>query len=255
VILLASDWVGLQITEYLVERRQPIDWLVLDAGDRGQCNAPIRRAFARAAGPARVETSQVLQDVAFVAELAKSKPRLGVLAWWPHLLKGPLLEIPDLGWLNLHPGYLPYNRGKHPNFWCLVDETPCGVALHFIDRGVDTGPVVARAPLDTTWTDTGESVHRKCRQLAVELFRDNFDSIIGGSTRPVPQDASDGSSHRAAEIEEASEIDLDRTYTARQLLNVIRARTFPPHPSAFFRDGSKKYSVRVVIEEAPHEPR
>jgi methionyl-tRNA formyltransferase len=166
-------------------------------------------------------------------------------------VKSPLLEIPSRGWLNLHPAYLPFNRGKHPNFWCLVEETPCGAALHFIDRGVDTGPLLARAQLETSWEDTGESVHRRCRELAVDLFTRNFDKVASGSLKPQPQDPSEGSSHRAAQIEIASEIQLDATYTARRLLNIVRARMFPPHPTAFFTDGGRRFSVEVRIREIP----
>lgn len=249
MILLASDWVGLGISAYLATRGQPIDWLILDESDRGRCNAEIRRAIAGAAGLRRVESAASLSDPAFVQELAKTKPRLGVLAWWPHILKGPVIDVPQMGWINLHPGYLPYNRGKHPNFWCLVDGTPCGAALHFIDRGVDTGPVIARAQTETSWEDTGESIYRRCRDLAVQLFKDNFDAIVEGSAPPIPQGMADGTSHRGGEMDVASEIDLDASYPARRLLNLIRARMFPPHPTAFFRDGNRTYSVQVTIKE------
>jgi methionyl-tRNA formyltransferase len=249
VILLASDQVGLRISEYLAERGEPIDWLILDRSDRGGCNAEIRRAIAAAGGHRRVEDAASLADPAFVQQLARTRPRLGILAWWPHLLKGELVDVPQNGWVNLHPGYLPFNRGKHPNFWCLVDGTPCGAALHLIDRNVDTGPVIARARIETGWEDTGASIHRKCRDLAVQLFKDNFDALTQGSARPIPQQADDGTSHRSGEIDQASEIDLDASYPARQLLNLIRARMFPPHPTAFFRDGNRKYSVQVTIKE------
>jgi methionyl-tRNA formyltransferase len=249
VIVLAADQVGLRITEFLAQRKERIDWLVLDPDDRGGVNAEIRRAVARAGGERRVEVAATLSDPGFLRRLAESKPPLGVLAWWPHLLKGPLLNIPRLGWLNLHPGYLPFNRGKHPNFWCLVDETPCGAALHLVDPGVDTGSVIARGQVETCWEDTGETMHRKCREKAIQLFKDNFDAVIGGSARPVPQAMGEGTAHRSSELEGASEIKLDETYTARHLLNVIRARMFPPHPTAFFNDGDKTYSVKVIIEE------
>ena len=51
------------------------------------------------------------------------------------------------------------------------------------------------------------------------------------------------------EIDRASEISLDRRYTARDLLNLIRARMFPPHPTAFFCDDGKRYSVQIAIKE------
>ena len=38
--------------------------------------------------------------------------------------------------------YLPFNRGAHPNFWSFVDNTPSGVSIVEIDKGIDTGPVI-----------------------------------------------------------------------------------------------------------------
>lgn len=253
MILLASDRVGLQIAEFLINRGERIDWLFLDDADRGGCNDAIRRTVERGRA-ARIAPAASLAKEAVVAELAAAKPRLGVLAWWPYLLKGPLLTVPQLGWLNLHPGFLPYNRGKHPNFWCLVDGTPCGAALHWIDRGVDTGPVVARATIETCWEDTGETVHRKCRDLAVQLFKDKFDMVRQGQAPALPQGMDEGTAHRSGEIEAASEIHLDERYTARELFNLIRARMFPPHPTAFFSDGGRTYSVRILIEPRQGTP-
>ena len=45
------------------------------------------------------------------------------------------------------------------------------------------------------------------------------------------------------------EIDLDRAYQARDLLNILRARTFPPYPGAFFRENGRKIYVRLELEE------
>ena len=43
---------------------------------------------------------------------------------------------------NLHIGYLPYNRGAHPNFWSNLENTPSGVTIHKIDKGIDTGKIL-----------------------------------------------------------------------------------------------------------------
>ena len=89
MILLASDQVGLRITDYLAKRGQPIDWLILDRLDRGGCNGEIRRAIGAATGLRRVEEAASLADPAFVKELAQANPRVGVLAWpQPRLARG-----------------------------------------------------------------------------------------------------------------------------------------------------------------------
>jgi methionyl-tRNA formyltransferase len=51
---------------------------------------------------------------------------LGILAWWPKIVKQPLLNLPEKGFINTHPSMLPHNRGKHYNFWALIEEAPFG---------------------------------------------------------------------------------------------------------------------------------
>jgi methionyl-tRNA formyltransferase len=249
MIVLASDHVGLKVVEFLGQRREPVSALGLSAQNRGGFNQQIESVYRRAYPKGVLVSDADLKDEDFSERLSVPEPELGILAWWPNLVKGRLLSLPTKGWLNFHPSYLPFNRGKHPNFWALVDDTPCGVSLHFIDSGVDSGDVVARRRLETTWEDTGETVYRKSRDLIVELFKEEFDRIRSGALPRVKQDLAEGTSHRAKEIEEASRIDLDGCYSARKLLNILRARTFPPHPAAYFVDNGKRYSVQVTIRE------
>ena len=49
--------------------------------------------------------------------------------------------------VNLHISYLPYNKGCHPNFWSFVENTPKGVTIHEVDKGVDTGDIVYQRKL------------------------------------------------------------------------------------------------------------
>lgn len=248
MIVLASDYVGLEVVRLLLQRGDRLDAVVLHPSDRGSCNSEIERLLAAAGAEHVLASSSVLSDARFLDALRAMRPMMGILAWWPQILTGPLVSLPTRGWLNFHPGFLPYNRGKHPNFWCLADGTPCGVSLHFADEGVDTGPVIVQGLVETTWEDTGETVYLRCRERALQLFSDNLDQILSGKLAGIPQDPSAGTSHRAADLEPASVIDLDAPTTARRLLNVIRARTFPPHPAASFKDGDTRYSVRVTIK-------
>ena len=41
--------------------------------------------------------------------------------------------------LNLHPSYLPYNRGRDPYYFSIIDNTPVGVCIHRMDETIDGG--------------------------------------------------------------------------------------------------------------------
>ena len=95
---------------------------------------------------------------------------LGVLAWWPYILKSPLLDAPKLGFLNTHPSLLPHNRGKHYNFWALVEQAPFGVSIHRVNTDVDTGDIVAQARIEYDWCDTGGTLYNKAQSAMFDLF-------------------------------------------------------------------------------------
>ena len=75
------------------------------------------------------------------------------------------------------------------------------------------------------------------------------DKIKNGDIPKIDQDLSKGNLHYSYEIDSASKIDLNKFYKARDLLNLIRARTFTPYPGAWFVENEKKYEIRINIKE------
>ena len=171
------------------------------------------------------------------------------LAWWPKLISKEIINTPKLGVVNFHPSLLPYNRGKHYNFWTLVEGSPFGVSLHFVDEGIDSGDVLFQAEINKDWEDNGESLYLKAKLEIVRLFKATYPLIISGEFKRFPQDLEKGSIHYARELDPASKIYLDKEYRCRDLLNLLRARTFPGMPACYFYDDGKKYEVKISIKE------
>jgi methionyl-tRNA formyltransferase len=174
---------------------------------------------------------------------------LGVLAWWPKILKAPLLDAPRQGFVNTHPSLLPYNRGKHYNFWAIVEQAPFGVTLHRVDSGVDTGDIVAQEGIAYDWCDTGETLYNKAQVAMFELFCNTYPLLRVGHYESRQQSSNYGSFHRASELESASKLDLDANYRARDLLNLLRARTFDGYPGCWFEEFGKRYEISIKIKK------
>ncbi len=66
------------------------------------------------------------------------------------ILRRQVFEIARIGTLNLHPGIAPPIRGQEPGYWALWEKKRewMGATLHYIDEGIDTGPVLAYAPVE-----------------------------------------------------------------------------------------------------------
>jgi methionyl-tRNA formyltransferase len=191
--------------------------------------------------------SDTLYEAETVASLRSLRLDYVLLAWWPYIIRSPLFSIPAKGTLNFHPSYLPHNRGKHYNFWTLVEDTPFGVTIHFVDEGIDTGDIVFQKRIEKTWEDTGGSLYYKAQDAMISLFRDNYGALRSGAISRRPQRPEGGSFHYGRELEAASQIVADAEYTGRRLLNLIRARTFPPHPSCRLHLEEEAFNVTISI--------
>ncbi|MDQ8021345.1 MAG: formyltransferase family protein [Moraxellaceae bacterium] len=226
------------------------EWLLLNyPADLGAIVTTSENDTSRAARKKNVPTfvfeseEQLTEDLSGLAAFD-----IGLLAWWPKLVSPSILALSNGGFLNTHPSLLPHNRGKHYNFWALVEQVPFGVSLHFVDAGIDSGDIVAQRVIPYGWEDTGETLYGKAARAMIELFKSAYPDIRSGQISRTPQDLTQGSLHYAKDINPASVIDLDQTYTARALLNLLRARTFAGHPACSFEEDGQVYEVRVNIE-------
>jgi len=186
------------------------------------------------------------------AALRALRPDVLLLAWWPLLLKGDDLTLAPVT-LNMHPSLLPHCRGKDPNFWAIVEQRPFGVTLHHVDASVDGGAIAFQREIAFDWTATGKSLYEAAEGEMLQLFIDSYPEIAAGRIPRIAQDAGAGGAHRRAELELASTIDLDAPTTARQVLNMLRARTFDPWPACRFTDDGETFEARVQIRRRPKE--
>lgn len=243
--VFAAGNVGLEVVKFLDQTKERLSCVVFDSKDNSGCSEEIERVSARITS--HLLKSGTLYDENTLDLLISWGIDIFILAWWPYIIKEPVIDVPRIGTLNFHPSYLPYNRGKHYNFWALVEEAPFGVSLNFIEKSIDSGDIAFQRRIGTSWDDTGESLYYKAQSAILRLFKENFPAIKQGYLPRQPQDLKQGSFHLAKELKPASEIILDKEYTARQLLNLLRARTFPPHPGCRFTDKGETFEVRVQI--------
>jgi methionyl-tRNA formyltransferase len=176
------------------------------------------------------------------------EPEFVVSCGYRHIVPESILSVPAEGCLNLHPAYLPYNRGANPNVWSIVDGTPAGVTLHYMDPGLDTGPVVAQRRVETSFADTGRDLYERLEDAQVDLFRQTWPEIETGTESVTHQDPDAGTYHETAEFDELCEIDPDSETTHRDFLNRLRALTFSPYNNAYVGIDGEQYYVSVEIE-------
>ena len=108
---------------------------------------------------------------AFVTALQNAKVDLIVLAGFMRVLKGDFLRAFEGRIVNIHPSLLPSFPGLEGWEQALdygVKVTGCTV--HFVDAGVDAGPIIGQQTVPVLDQDTAESLHQRIHAAEHELY-------------------------------------------------------------------------------------
>lgn len=134
--------------------------------------------------------------------------------------------------INLHVSYLPWNRGSDPNFWSFLDRTPKGVSIHHVDKGLDTGAIIAQREVSLEGTLT--TTYRQLRAEMARLFADSWPLIRIGAVDTHPQPEG-GSYHRSGDkttIWRSLPLGFDTPVADVEALGDILRRGGPPGRTA-----------------------
>lgn len=113
--------------------------------------------------------------------LLKMKPKV-VIVSQTRILSRRLLESVPAVFINVHTGINPYYRGHYGAYWALArgDKSNCGVTVHIVDAGIDTGAIVAQARISPSPVDNCFTYHWAQLSAALPLLIDAIESALSG---------------------------------------------------------------------------
>ena len=123
---------------------------------------------------------------AFVAALQAAKVDLVVLAGFMRVLKGDFLRAFEGRIVNVHPSLLPSFPGLEAWKQALdhgVKVTGCTV--HFVDAGVDAGPIIGQETVPVLDNDTPETLHQRIHAAEHRLYPDCVAAVARGEISVV----------------------------------------------------------------------
>ena len=132
------------------------------------------------------------------------------------IIRPPILAIPPRGTINAHPGLLPQLRGSSSVGWALYKDLPVGSTVHYVDAGIDTGPILLRRPLAVQRGEGYERIVRRVLTLSGTLMAEALEGLAEGTLQAKPQDLEEGETLRVIppEFLEAAKCRLaERTYS------------------------------------------
>ncbi len=117
-------------------------------------------------------------DRRVAAEVTRTAPDLVVCAGWMKIL-GPTALASGPPFVNTHPALLPAFPGPHAVRDALAYGVKVsGATVHFVDAGVDTGPVVAQAAVPVEPGDDEASLHARIQAAERPLYTDVVGRLV-----------------------------------------------------------------------------
>lgn len=163
-----------------------------------------------------------------------------------YIIRKKFIKIFKKGIINIHPSYLPFNKGCHHSFWSIIKNKPFGCTLHYMDEGIDTGKIISRLKFDGHPNILAKEAIDLNFKYIKKLFKKNLDKIYSGKIKAMEQQK--GTYHSNTDILKKTVFNINskKKININYLWRLIRATNFKNN-GLFFNDIKNKTKYKVVF--------
>jgi methionyl-tRNA formyltransferase len=227
ILLIAEEAAGVQVLRMLAG--SPHD--VVGVMTRGVGGLPAGATVAGVASRLgyRLWPANLARDNGFADTIRREEVDLLLNVHALYVLPAEVVAAPSIGSFNLHPGPLPRYAGLNAPSWAIYHgEQSHAVTVHWMDAGIDTGPVAYQSQMPIEDDDTGLTLSAKCVRAGLPLIHD---LLQAASSNAVPRCPHADGVRRYYGKEVPHEGRLFWTDSARRVVDFVRACDYVPFPS------------------------
>lgn len=196
---------------------------------RGQetSSSPVKAA-ALEAGISVYQPEKIKSEAAFDF-FERLAPDVAVIIAYGQIIPQRLIEIPRLGWINLHGSLLPKYRGAAPINWAIVNgESRTGITTMQVDAGLDTGPILLTHEVEIGPDETAPQLYARLAEAGAPLMVETLRRLDRNEITAQPQQNAQATLAPLLKKEDGR---IDWNVPAPQIYNRIRGQQ--PWPGAF----------------------
>jgi len=246
IILVGQGPFGEKVLDALITRGEDIVGVFCPKDKRGEAMA----ATAVASGLALFRPDK-MKDAEVQAAYLELRPDLVILAFVTDIIPEALLDIPPIGTICYHPSLLPRHRGASGINWAVIQgDTRTGLTILWVDKGIDTGPILLQKEIEITPADTTGSLYfNSLFPLGIEAFVEAVDLIKSGEAPKISQDDALATYEPPCDDRVAA---VDWSKPASDVYNLVRG--CDPQPGAYSTlKGEKIKFYKASLIEATEE--
>lgn len=161
------------------------------------------------------------------------------------IFKTAHLNNSRFGVINLHPAPLPEYRGCNSYAHAIMNgDKTYRVTMHYVDEGIDDGPIIGQNSIGIEDNDTGYSLYKKAQKSALNLFKQYAPKIIeyAKDGKLFPAKKQDESKANYYKRDSLKNKEANLNWDNKKLYDFVRALDFPPfEPAYIILKGRKIY--------------
>lgn len=250
VVVIAEEAAGVQVLRGL-SGLQPVPEIVavLTRSAAEGAARPVVYEAAQALG-LEVWPSASVRSAALATRLRAARVDLLVNVHSLFLVHPAVVAAPSIGSFNLHPGPLPEYAGLNVPSWAIYEgKRSHGVTLHWMDEGIDTGPIVWQERFSIEPEDTGLAVSGKCVRHGVPLTL-RLAALAAQDSGLIPREEQDPTRRRYLAPGPPADGRVDWSQPADAILRFVRAADYSPFQSPWGHPQAKLAGMKVGIAKA-----
>ena len=249
IILVGQGPFGEKVLDTLIKRGEDIVGVFCPKDKRGEAMATT----AEDAGVALFRPDK-MKDAEVHEAYLELDPDLAILAFVTDIIPEALLDIPRIGTICYHPSLLPKHRGASGINWAVIQgDTRTGLTILWVDKGIDTGPILLQKEIDITPQDTTGSLYfNSLFPMGIEAIVEALDLIKSGKAPKIPQDDALATYEPPCDDTVAA---VDWSKPATDVYNLVRG--CDPQPGAYLMLKSGKvrlYRARLIETKQDRPP-
>ena len=188
--------------------------------------------------------------VFFPEELTESKiqelnPELIIVVGYRKIFPQEILGIPELGVVGIHASLLPHLRGQAPLNWSIIlNDKKTGATLFKMDKGIDTGNIIAQKEIPIKIEDTIVDIKEKISEISVEMISENLEKVLQRKCKMKVQPKN--GTYGSARIPQDGKINWNDK--SLKIYNLIRASEIT-YPAYTIFESKKLYILEAELLE------